>query len=236
MKDSTQQPASPNHSEKGFEIRIGDTEQFAQVVVINDPKPTGRQIILRSNRRPEKDFQLFLLTKDGELEEVGLDETVSLRDPRVEQFFVFRSDRVFYFVIDDRRFPWGEQTISESALKFLARVPAHYTVWQDRDADQAPLQIEPGSTATLSGKGVEVFKTGVQFNIQIDRNHYKVTLEKMTGLQLRNLPAPPISSEFDLFEVVPGGTDRKIGDDQVVEIRNGLRFFTAPANINPGLT
>jgi hypothetical protein len=33
---------------------------------------------------------------------------------------------------------------------------------------------------------------------------------------------------------VPGGSDKKIGDSDVVEMRNGLRFFTAPAQINPG--
>lgn len=73
-----------------------------------------------------------------------------------------------------------------------------------------------------------------QFEIQIDRVHYKVTMERMTGLQLRHVPNPPIGPDRDLFEVVPGGSDRKIGDEQVVEIRNGLRFFTAPAQINPG--
>ncbi len=72
------------------------------------------------------------------------------------------------------------------------------------------------------------------FEIQIDRVHYKVTMERMTGLQLRHVPNPPIGPDRDLFEVVPGGSDRKIGDEQVVEIRNGLRFFTAPAQINPG--
>ena len=73
------------------------------------------------------------------------------------------------------------------------------------------------------------------FEIQIDRTHYTVTLEHMTGSQLRHVPTPPIGPDRDLFEVVPGGSDRKIGDDQVVEIRNGLRFFTAPAQINPGI-
>ena len=73
-----------------------------------------------------------------------------------------------------------------------------------------------------------------EFEIQIDRVHYKVTMERMTGLQLRHVPNPPIGPDRDLFEVVPGGSDRKIGDEQVVEIRNGLRFFTAPAQINPG--
>jgi hypothetical protein len=72
------------------------------------------------------------------------------------------------------------------------------------------------------------------FEIQIDRTHYRVELKHMTGLQLRALPTPPIGPDRDLFEVVPGGTDRKIGDEEVVEMRNGLRFFSAPAQITPG--
>ena len=73
-----------------------------------------------------------------------------------------------------------------------------------------------------------------EFEIQIDRTHYKVTSDHMTGLQLRKVPNPPIGPDRDLFEVVPGGSDKKIGNDDVVEIRNGLRFFTAPGQINPG--
>ena len=56
----------------------------------------------------------------------------------------------------------------------------------------------------------------------------------MTGAELRRLPHPPIGPDRDLFEVVPGGSDKKIADGDVVEMRNGLRFFTAPAQINPG--
>lgn len=74
----------------------------------------------------------------------------------------------------------------------------------------------------------------VHFEIKIDRSTYRVEQDKMTGQQLRVLPSPPIGPEFDLFEVVPGGSDRKIEDNEVVEMRNGLRFFTASAHINPG--
>lgn len=73
-----------------------------------------------------------------------------------------------------------------------------------------------------------------KFQIQIDRTHYEVHQEQMTGRELRLVPPTPIGPDRDLFEVVPGGSDRKIADDTVVEIRNGLRFFTAPAQINPG--
>lgn len=72
------------------------------------------------------------------------------------------------------------------------------------------------------------------FEIQIDRQHFTVRERFRTGLQLRHLPTPPIGPDRDLFEVVPGGSDRKIRDDEEVEMRNGLRFFTAPAQINPG--
>jgi len=73
--------------------------------------------------------------------------------------------------------------------------------------------------------------------IQIDRVHYEVTASVMTGSQLRAVPPPPqgpIGMDRDLFQVVPGGTDEKISDGQPVTLHNGIRFFTAPAQINPG--
>ena len=73
------------------------------------------------------------------------------------------------------------------------------------------------------------------FEIRIDRTEYKVTQRQMTGLELRHVPPTPIGPDRDLFEVVPGGTDRRIEDNTLVEIRNGLRFFSAPAQINPGM-
>ena len=73
-----------------------------------------------------------------------------------------------------------------------------------------------------------------QFHIQIDRVHYTVTKHQMTGSELRNVPPTGIGPDRDLFEVVPGGQDIKIEDAKEVQIRNGQRFFTAPAQINPG--
>lgn len=71
-------------------------------------------------------------------------------------------------------------------------------------------------------------------NIQIDRVHYQVEVSSMTGAQLRALPATPIAPDRDLFLVVPGGSDKKIADDESVSLHNGARFFTAPGQINPG--
>ena len=92
---------------------------------------------------------------------------------------------------------------------------------------------QSGETQGNSGGGEGPGKQQ-KFQIQIDRVHYTVTQEQMTGLELRHVPPTPIGPDRDLFEVVPGGTDQKIGDNDVVEIKNGKRFFTAPAQINPG--
>jgi len=74
-----------------------------------------------------------------------------------------------------------------------------------------------------------------KFSIQIDRQHFTVTASSMTGAQLRQVPDPDIAADRDLFEVVPGHPDRKIEGGDIVDIRNGLRFFTAPGTINPGM-
>lgn len=70
--------------------------------------------------------------------------------------------------------------------------------------------------------------------IQIDRVHYDVEKSEMTGAQLRLVANPPIGPDRDLFEVVPGASDVKIADAAVVQLHNGMRFFTAPGQINPG--
>ena len=72
------------------------------------------------------------------------------------------------------------------------------------------------------------------FRIRIDRVEYTVTQEKLNGEELRQVPSPPVPKDRDLYLVVPGHDDRKIKDDDTVEMRDGLRFFTAPNTINPG--
>ena len=73
-----------------------------------------------------------------------------------------------------------------------------------------------------------------EFTIQIDRTRYEWSYEKISGIQLRTLPSPPIPPNRDLFQVVPGHPDLKINDDDTVQVHDGLRFFTAPGTINPG--
>ena len=96
---------------------------------------------------------------------------------------------------------------------------------------QMTTQEQVGGGATDQEK-----QGGHAINIQIDRVHYKVQQKTMTGAELRHVPATPIPADRDLFQVIPGGSDRKIGDADHVELHNGARFFTAPGQINLGLS
>ena len=76
-------------------------------------------------------------------------------------------------------------------------------------------------------------------HIRLDREDVNVPLARLhdgelTGREIRELATPPIGADRDLFEIVPGGSDRKIEDGDTVTIRDHLRFFSAPSNINPG--
>jgi hypothetical protein len=73
-----------------------------------------------------------------------------------------------------------------------------------------------------------------EFHIQIDRAQFTVTASQLTGEQIRALSATPIAGDRDLYEIRPGSSDILVGDSDEVAMHDGLRFFTAPKQINPG--
>lgn len=71
--------------------------------------------------------------------------------------------------------------------------------------------------------------------IHIDHKQYKTTQESMTGAEIRALAKPPISGDYDLWLEVPGkGDDKKIDDNDKVELKNGMHFYSVIRQINPG--
>lgn len=70
--------------------------------------------------------------------------------------------------------------------------------------------------------------------IHIDKKIYKVEQATMTGAELRALPNPYITAEYQLTLQVPGGEDKPIADDEVIELKNGMHFFSVPKNLNAG--
>lgn len=144
-----------------YRILIGDERLEYRPAIIEDPVPTGRQILELVGARPPNEYLVFVVLKSGLLEELRPDETTDLRTKGVERFLVFRSDRSFRFELDGRIFEWGATLISGLTLKRLADVdPATYGVWLEvRGADDRP--IADTEFVDLSAVGVERFFTGI---------------------------------------------------------------------------
>ena len=145
--------------------------------------------------------------------------------------------KVFTIRIDETQYEWSDEKITGAQLRRLPSTP----ISSDRDL----FQVTPGhpdrkvkdDDAIEVHDGVRFFtapKDRLGHTIRIDRTQYEWLGEKITGTQLRRLPPTPIPSNRDLFQVIPGHPDRKVKDDDTIEVHAGLRFFTAPNTINPG--
>ena len=136
--------------------------------------------------------------------------------------------------IDESEYEWSEEKITGAQLRRLPPTP----IPSDHDLFQVvpgrpDRKIKDDDTVEVHD-GLNLFTTRKVFTLRIDRTEYEWSEEKITGAQLRRLPPTPIPADRDLFQVVPGHPDRKIKDDDTVEVHDGLRFFTAPNTINPG--
>ena len=103
-----------------YRVQIGNAKLEFHPAVIEDPVPTGSQILEAADARPADQHLVFQVLQNGLLEELRPDETTDLRAKGVEKFLVFRSDRSFRFELDGRIFEWGATLISGMTLKKLA--------------------------------------------------------------------------------------------------------------------
>lgn len=144
-----------------YAVMIGDADLNFGRHILQDPVPTGRQIIEVAGLRKAEERLVFQMLKNGELEELRLEETVDLREAGAERFLVFSSAESFRIDIDGKRLEWGQAVISGRVLKRLAGVdPDKYAVWQEiRGEEDRP--IEDNDLVRLDKAGLERFFTGV---------------------------------------------------------------------------
>ena len=70
------------------------------------------------------------------------------------------------------------------------------------------------------------------YNIVIDKSHYKVNSDNLTGMQIKTIGS--VISGYELWQEVPGKNDLLLLDDTIVEIKSGMRFFSTKSTIDPG--
>ena len=151
----------PVRSHGPWRIRIGDEHLDFRPSVIDDPVPTGLQLLELTGARPPEEYMVFQLLRGGALEELRPTETVDLRSSGVERFLVFKGSASYRFELDGRVIEWGKPVISGLVLKKLAGVdPATYGVWLEvRGGDDKP--VEDSELIDLAPEGLERFFTGI---------------------------------------------------------------------------
>lgn len=145
-----------------YKVEIGNERLEYHTAVIDDPVPTGLQILEAAHARPADEHLVFQVLSSGLLEELRPDETADLRTKGIEKFLVFRNDRSFRFELDGRMFEWGGTHISGLTLKKLAGVdPKAYGVWLEVRGAGEDRPIGDKDLMDLSEPGVERFFTGI---------------------------------------------------------------------------
>lgn len=200
-------------------VKFGDEQLHYREAVIEDPVPTGRQLLEAAGALPVVEYLLLEELRSGLLEQLGLDQTVDLRRKGVERFLVFRTDRAFFFVLDDRRQEWGARYINGYTLKVLAGVdPERYAVWQEmRDQPQDKL-IGNKEKVDLAQPGVERFFTGLpkttegaepilplrdrRYLIDHGLAHEEVVFGTQHGVILRAFPLPLARFDADAADIL----------------------------------
>ena len=136
---------------------------------------------------------------------------------------------VFTIRIDHVPYEWLEDKITGDQLRRLPTTP----IPPDRSlfqvvAGHPDRKIKDDDTIEVHD-GLDFITAPSVFTIRIDRTEYEWAEDKITGHQLRRLPTTPIPPDRSLFQVVAGHPDRKIKDDDTIEVHDGLDFITAPS-------
>jgi len=220
-----------------FEFQISDQSLQFTPKVIDDPVPTGSQILSIAGARPASDFLLFQILRDGALEMVRPEQTVDLRNAGTEKFLVFRSDRSFRFFLDERAFDWGASYISGATIKRLAGVPSETTeVWLDA-AGGHDRQIDDKEMVDLASPGTERFVTRtIQIAIKVNSRDRVVDHRVLTYWELVKLaypeavPSDQIIYSIDYASGPHQNPNGSLVDTQSVTVKEGMKFYVTPTD------
>ena len=207
-------------------------------LILDDPVPLGRQILKKAGINDIDGHSLFLITPEGDFEDVRADEEVDLRDRRAYRFIAFGTDPLYRFKLNEARIVWGRSTIPEAALRTLAGIGDDEAVFLEVRGGKDKL-IEAGTEANLAGDGVEKFITApvkVTYTFFVNGKPYETDKKKLTGAQIKAM----VTDWDPLHDLALEGEgdepDRTIADDEAVSLdpKHGIRRFSSVPKANFG--
>lgn len=208
-----------------YKVKI-DGEKYS----FDDPKVTGTQLLTKAGKHPIDEYLIFQRLKNGQFEEIGLEECVDLTQPGLERFKTFRSGESYRLVVDGRRFEWGAPEITGHMLKRFAGVnPADFDVWLDIRGQGEDRIIHDKDSVRLDEPGVERFYTApVGVTIIVNGRPRVINKYTLSFLEIVRLAFPDAQPTADtIFTVVyKNGPDENpqgsLVEGQSITIKNRM--------------
>jgi hypothetical protein len=207
-----------------FAITIDGVEHL-----LSDPLVKGRDLLEIAGRIPVDEHLLFYRQGDGLLEDINLAEEIDLRASGKEEFSSVKADRLFFLVVDGRRFPWGKDEISGAELRVLALVPAAKDIFFDPKGGRDDL-VEDTESVTLKGKEVEHFYTADRsdepryVNVDLNGDKVRILAGDYTTETLKD--ALGVSADLDLDVVDKQGSFRTLQPGEAIRVIARMKFVS----------
>lgn len=205
---------------------------------LDDPIVLGRQILREVGIRDLDAHSLFLLTADGEFEDVRLDEKVDLRGQGNCRFIAFSTDPLYQAKLNDCRIVWGQAAIPEPVLRTLAGIGEDEAVFLEvRGGTDEP--IARGAMVDLSASLVEKFITAPdrpRWSFYVNGTLYRSDSKKLTAAQIKAM-VPGWDPTHDLaLEGEGEDPDRIVSDEETIDLhpKHGVRRFSSVPKANFG--
>jgi len=221
-----------------YQIKVANEKMEVQQVLIADPVPTGRQILEASGLLPAEDYMLLMIQQSGMLEDINLSENIDIYAHGVEQFFAFKNDRIFYFNLNGRRFPWGADQISEETFRKIGNVPETHDIWIERTSE-ADHVLADDESVDLAESGLEKLYSKPK-SWKLNVQGVLVTSDEPSILASDALRSAGFNPDkgWILILKVKGEPKKNIALDDQIDLRKpGIeKLRLTPAEINNGET
>lgn len=203
--DCPKQDKSHPHPRE-YTVLMADENMAPTTVTVEQPVPSGRQILVAAGCTPPEDYALIQLLRPG-TRLVGLEDTVALLERETNVFRAFRGGDVHLFTIDGHGYEWGASEISELILLYLAAIPEDKILVLK--VDDKEIQVRKDEPIRLSRTGVEHLHT-----------RPKMVTVKLDGEE-KTIPTGIYTTEelIQALSVEPGYLLNVMKGDQLITLR-----------------
>ena len=223
-------PDQPDPETRSYEIDVANEQFESRTMRIKPYEATGQGLIEALGYKPIDAYVVLRYRTDGSLEEIGLEESFDIAEPRRNSFFVNETAEMANLVIGGVRLTWTQEVITGRTVKQLARQPDTDLVVVMERGEEPPQIIRDDEEVRIGRPGLERFhlRPPVDVEIKVNNNAVKIRHGWRTGLEIKTAAIDQgvkIQLSFTLSEDLPDGTSKLVGDSDRVWIKGGEQFL-----------